>query len=277
MRQVSTILNIKFTCICLTISLIPLAMIHKRFNNPKVYAVIVGISEYQDKQKNLSFADDDATLFYECLTKAMPFETQKGLVRLIKNEKATNNLIIGMLQKIFTTASKDDMIIFYFSGHGNKGYLTPHDNSNFLWYGDVIEIFANSSAKYKLLVLDACFSGSFLNNTSDKDLFSFMEDDFNARFAIICSSDPNQESLENHKLGKSGFTYFLAKGLTGAADANKDTYITLNELFNYTRERTAAFTNGRQVPMIYGKSMDKIPLARVSNFSSPFFNLKKTP
>jgi hypothetical protein len=52
-------------------------------------------------------------------------------------------------------------------------------------------------------------------------------------------------------------------GLRGAADLNRDKYVTAGELFVYTRNAVVNQSNGKQSPVIIGKNLDKIPLCRL--------------
>ena len=61
------------------------------------------------------------------------------------------------------------------------------------------------------------------------------------------------------------FSYYLINGLKGAADLNRDRYITMGELFLYTKNETSRKSNNKQVPVVYGKNLDLIPLARLKN------------
>ena len=57
------------------------------------------------------------------------------------------------------------------------------------------------------------------------------------------------------------FTYFLLKGLQGAADANADKKITVGELFNYLKpnvKRTAGARDREQTPSLVTREMDRI-------------------
>ena len=56
---------------------------------PRVFAVVVGISDYQGTNLDLNYSDRDAQLFYNHLKSAMPNEVAAGKAVLLLNEKAT--------------------------------------------------------------------------------------------------------------------------------------------------------------------------------------------
>jgi uncharacterized caspase-like protein len=77
------------------------------------------------------------------------------------------------------------------------------------------------------------------------------------------SSKPSQTSIETGQLSQGIFSYYLIQGLNGSADLNHDSYVTMGELFIYTKNATSAKSGGRQVPVIYGQNLDRIPLTRI--------------
>jgi uncharacterized caspase-like protein len=68
--------------------------------------------------------------------------------------------------------------------------------------------------------------------------------------AVITASDISEPSFEDVRWGNGHgvFTYFLLKGLQGAADKNHDGVITAEELFAYLKQTVPQETNGRQNP-----------------------------
>ena len=55
---------------------------------------------------------------------------------IMVDESATRNKIIKNMEEVFGRAGKDDMILFYFSGHGEKEGLLPIDYNG---YDNVLE------------------------------------------------------------------------------------------------------------------------------------------
>jgi uncharacterized caspase-like protein len=83
-----------------------------------------------------------------------------------------------------------------------------------------------------------------------------------SRLAVLTSSTSNQLSSESSVLGQGLFSYWLIKGMRGAADMNNDKYITAGELFVYTRKAVAEKSSGKQVPTVIGQNLNKIPLCK---------------
>jgi hypothetical protein len=236
---------------------------NKKIINPRIFSVIVGVADYEGIGHDLRYSDDDAILFYNHLRKAMPNEVSNGKSILLLNNEATHANITNALQQVFSQSTENDFIIFYFSGHGAPNFFCPADsNYKLLDHSLVKDFFKSAKAKYRLCVADACFSGTIGNNqnSSVSNSTQILND---ARIAVIMSSKPNQTSIESSGLHQGLFSFYFIRGLRGSADLNNDSYVTMGELFLYTKNNVTHKSNGTQVPIVYGKNLDKIPLARI--------------
>jgi hypothetical protein len=231
---------------------------------PKVYAVVVGIADYAGSSSDLNYSDDDARLFDSQLKRVFQKEIAAGESRLLLNANATKANILGALNAVFSKATENDYIIFFFSGHGSPGSLVPHDlSTNRIPHSDIKEIFKKSKAKYRLCIEDACFAGSVGDqNISGNDL-NAVQSLQDARLAVFLSSTNQEYSIELSELQQGLFTYCLINGMKGAADINKDKYITAGELFIYARKTVEAKSKGKQKPVIIGQNLNKIPICRL--------------
>ncbi|MEY4141997.1 MAG: hypothetical protein RL110_1369 [Bacteroidota bacterium] len=231
---------------------------------PRIFGVIVGISEYSSGT-DLNYADDDARIFYRHLLDAFPKETAAGELSLLIDYDATHDNIIQELNRVFAKANSNDYIIFFFSGHGNTGIFAPTDNDqNVIYHREIKSIFKASQAKYRLCIADACHAGSIGGGAADNDYsYNDVSELNDARLAVLLSSTSEQTSMEQAQYGQGLFSYFLMKGIRGEADLNGDKYITAGELFIYTRRAVVKKSGGQQVPTIIGQQLDKVPLARI--------------
>jgi hypothetical protein len=230
--------------------------------NPRVFALVVGISDYYGTESDLRYADADARYFYTHLMNAFPNEIRNGSCKLLLNHQATASNIKNQLLSIFSKANENDYVIFYFSGHGNIGVIVPADIPNYVYYSEVKAAFRNAKAKYKLCIIDACYAGSIehINSISNYNNYQMVRE---ARLAVLTSSSSNQVSAEYSTLGQGLFSYWLVKGMRGAADLNRDKYITAGELFVYTRKAVAEKSNGSQIPAVIGQNLNRIPLCKL--------------
>ena len=235
---------------------------NQKNTSPRIFALVIGISDYYGTEADLRYADSDAKHFYNHLLKAFPNEIKNGECKILLNHQATASNIKKQLTAVFSKATENDYVIFYFSGHGNKGVIIPADIQNQVSYSEVKSAFKNTKAKYKLCIIDACYAGSIeqINSISNYNNQQMLKE---SRLAVLSSSSSNQLSSESIQLGQGLFSYWLIKGMKGAADLNNDKYITAGELFVYTRKAVAEKSGGRQIPTVIGQNLDRIPLSKI--------------
>jgi hypothetical protein len=228
---------------------------------PRFYCVIVGISDYQGTLSDLQYADKDAIIFYEHLSKAFKKEFSAGKSILLVNGQATASNVKNAMDSIFSEANENDFVLFFFSGHGSPGYFRPYDyDVNSIEHDFIKAEFKKIKARYKICIADACFSGSISNSSSYYSSVSSISDE---RIAVMMSSRSDQTSQETQQLKQGVFSYYLIKGMKGDADYNHDSYITVGELFVYTQNNVYNYSGGKQVPFILGQNLDRIPLTRL--------------
>jgi len=103
-------------------------------NRLNLYAVIVGVTQFQDPTiPTLKLSSKDATDFYTFLKERDGLFHQAHLTLLL-NENATRANITAAFRNKLKSASKDDIVIIYLSGHGamdatmgNEFYFVTHD------------------------------------------------------------------------------------------------------------------------------------------------------
>jgi hypothetical protein len=98
------------------------------------WALVVGISNFEDPTINLKFAAKDATDFANYLSQTAGFK--KDHIRLLTNDAATRE---GIIQSMGTKwlgrlAAPDDLVVVYVSSHGSPAnddtgvnFLVAHD------------------------------------------------------------------------------------------------------------------------------------------------------
>ncbi|HKK87853.1 MAG TPA: caspase family protein, partial [Saprospiraceae bacterium] len=85
-----------------------------------VYAVVVGISDYQDKGiPDLRFADKDAEAFANFLRSPAGGSLDEDHLKVLINERATAAQFAIALDWLWEVAKENDKVILYFSGHGD--------------------------------------------------------------------------------------------------------------------------------------------------------------
>lgn len=230
---------------------------------PKKYAVVVGCANYKLEGMDLNFSDDDAYRYFAYLLSCNGGGAveSENIVCLV-DEAATKENILKTMNKIFSKASENDMLIFYFSGHGTEGAFCPTDVSNqyssLLTYEEVRAVFKKHPAKHKVCLADACFSGKIFEGQPNTPTTS--SSNVATNVVIMMSSKSTEKSQENPLIRQGAFSYYLLKGLRGAADRDQNKIVTLEELFPYIKANVSNFTKELQTPQIDGNAPKDMPM-----------------
>jgi hypothetical protein len=267
-------------------------------NKMKVWAVVAGVAEYENFQK-LSFTTKDAQRVYAFLRSVEGGAIPEDQITLLLDSEATAFNIVNTAADLYEQADSNDLIIFYFAGHGKNGAFLPYDydgaDGNLLHHGLINSVLKDSPAKYKLCVIDACHSGSFdmntvvsykdfLKNTKEQDGAPSMTmtrstqtvreriknyyksfDGIKGGLAVIMSSASEEISLEANKLQQGVFSYYFIQAMKGAANLDgangeKDNVIDVKELYKFVERNVRNFTYGFQHPLIYGEYDEHMPI-----------------
>lgn len=237
----------------------------------KIWAVIVGVAQYQHMPV-LRYTDDDAYQVFAFLKSPEGGALPENQIRLLIDEDATRLNIIQAMRDIFLRADANDVVIFYFSGHGLEGAFLPYDYdglSNQLMHEEVRNIIIQSNAKHKLVVADACHSGGLLAMRSgaridpslDKLYAAFEES--SGGLALLLSSKNEEYSLEDGGLRSGVFSHYLINGLKGAADFDQNKLITIGELYAYVEQKVQAYTARAQNPILKGQFDYNMPIGMI--------------
>jgi hypothetical protein len=111
-----------------------------------------------------------------------------------------------------------------YSGHGNDGYIAC--GNSHVNFSEIKSIMSASKAKRKVVILDACYSGSFADQKHGKLS--------GENVIVITSSRRNEESGEVRGSRNSCFFEAMFDAFSGKADGNDDGKITAKEMYDYT-------------------------------------------
>jgi len=235
-----------------------------RWFKVNVYAVIVGVSNYINSDNNLQYPAHDAYSFYDFLTSDNGGNIPTSNIQLLLNENATLTKIKLAMNTVFKNAGPNDVVYFYFSGHGgDEGYFLTYDEQA-LVYSLIDNSFNLSKAKNKICIADACYAGingEKVKTTSLPYDLGVLNSEPSMPKLMSCRA--NEKSIEYGNLEHGVFTYYLIEGLKGVANINGDDIITITELFNYVKSNVEKYTGYLQNPILNGISDPKMPMAVV--------------
>ena len=240
------------------VDVLPLVMAKLKKN---AYAIVIGVEKYRQKLPKADYADNDARIMAEYLTKVMGYP-EENIVTLI-NDRALKSDMEKYFEKwLSNNVEKEGTVFVYYSGHGapnpNTGdaYLVPYDGDpSFIEQTgySLKRLYKNLNklpAKEIVVVLDSCFSGaggrSVLAKGARPLVMNMDKQVFHSdRIAILSASSGGQISSTHEEKGHGLFTYFFLKGIK---EGNSE----LGTLYNYLKpqvERIARKTyNNEQTP-----------------------------
>ncbi len=219
-------------------------------NKVNCYVVSIGINKYQNIDFNLNYAQNDAKSFSKMMKNAKELYQDIQFYELY-NEKATKENIIDILEEIQKKARAEDVIYFYYAGHGtiynHHFYLVPtnltrlYEPKELRKYGvsaiELQQILQKINALKQVVILDACHSGGA---TKELGYRGALEEKAIAQLSrsagvhILASAGSEQFATEFKELRHGVFTYALINAFEGKADgAPNDGKVTIYELKAY--------------------------------------------
>ena len=247
-------------------------------------AVVLGVERY-DRLPAVSFAARDAAVFrdYAVRTFGVRDDAEHLYYALDGNVSGT------ALRKLFSAdgwlarrVTPEADVIVYWAGHGGPDlrtrapFLLPADaDANYptqTGYAlrELYERLAALGARSVTVFLDACFSGWTRDAeqllAGARDIAVSVENPVltNDRMAVFAASAGNQVSSAWPSMRHGLFTYFLLKGLRGAADTDGTPGVTVGELDAYLRREVppqAGRLDREQRPQLTAVKTDRVLVA----------------
>ena len=204
---------------------------------PRVFAVMVGVSDYAGRATNLNYTDEDALKLAESLRREGVLNPSSVT---LTNAEATVDGVRDAFRRVAAQAGPDDMFLFFFSGHGSQSdpgqvsAIEPDGRTESISLRDgsisdaeMASLFGTLRTRLSMLVLDSCFSGGFARNVVDRP-----------GVMGLFSSEEDLTSAVADKFSAGGYlAHFLRTGMAGEADADGDRMVTAGELTTYLRRQ----------------------------------------
>ncbi|MEP6612934.1 MAG: caspase family protein [Mucilaginibacter sp.] len=243
-----------------------------------IHLIVVGINKYKNPKMSLNYALADATSFKnEAETDALTV-TPNIKTYFITDDKADKNGILEAFKTVKQSAKPQDVLIFYYAGHGvisdkNKEfYLVPNDVTDLKNVDEALALHGIPSkilqqyaidiaAQKQVFILDACQSaGAFAtllaNDANQQKSLAVVARSTGTHW--IAASGSQQFANEFSQLGHGAFTYVLLKAMKGEAASNK--MVTINGLKNFLQVQVPdlmkKYNGTPQYPSSYGLGND---------------------
>ena len=248
----------------------------KAIQKPTLFAIVCGISNYENDNINLRYAAYDAKSIANAINLGATelFGKENTKVYLLTSpgqKKPTKELIKNTFEAISKVAKPEDILIVYLSGHGitwggDSGdfyYLTADSfSSNSSAYNDPLirekttistkeftEWIKKIPSLKQVMILDACGSGKAVDNlvavknVEDNQIKAIDRMKDRTGMFIISGCTADAVSYESSKYGQGLLTFSLLQAMKGVA-LKEDKYIDVNLLLNYAREQVPELAKG---------------------------------
>jgi Caspase domain len=246
----------------------------------RLFALVIGVSDYSDPAMKLTYAAKDARDFDKAL------KSQRGAyyvdveTRVLTDREVTRSSIIDGLAWLKTVATNpNDVSVVFLAGHG----LT--DEKQTYWFfpsdatgGDDVHAKGVSRDEVRqsltklsgrvLWFLDTCHAGSAGKRppVDINVLVNTVTSAENGGIVVFASSTGRQLSAESSDWGNGAFTKAIVEGIQlGKADLLGDGFITTSSLDTFVEHRVRVLTEDRQNPVM-GRPPDEpdFAIAQVS-------------
>jgi hypothetical protein len=223
----------------------------------------------------------------------------KANVLVLLDDCATRENILAGLRRLVTTATSNDTVLIFFSGHGGRT-TTPGSDASFICPADfdvslpestgigadeLSSIVSEIPALRVIVILDACHAdgAAFLKALEIEKKIEFRLKDAaldklcTGSGRIVLSSCKDDERSQTYpSKGHSLFSYFLLEGLRGKAIDRGDGLVHVLDLFHYVSEQVPLNVSAghQQHPVLKVHAENNFPLALrvggyVKNIATP--------
>lgn len=240
---------------------------------PKLYAVVVGVSDYDTESLKLKYAAQDATDFAAGIQRQEGGLYGKVSVKLLTDKGATRDSIVEALEWLEGEVTSRDVGMVFMAGHGvtdnrQRFYYLPSDadmdklRSTAVSRDEMLNTMSNLAGK-ALMFIDACHSAASLEGEQTRgetaDITAVVNELSSVENGVVmfASSTGRQVSIERDDWKNGAFTEALLEGLSGSADYIKDGKLTISELDLWLSERVKQLTDKRQAPV--ARKPDTVP------------------
>ena len=250
------------------------------------YALVIGVGRYLREDaglRPLAYASADAASFAKVLAQAGGANIPPANVHVLTDEDATLAHIKSAIEGLRAQLHADDVLLVYLDLHGapdpanpTRKYLMAYDSdpanlpATALETTELAELLSGTFPTHRVVLLaDTCHSTSLQEKGAASSAANLINQYLAhaahaAGFASLEASDLGQLSAEGQPWHEHGaFTYYLAKGIAGEADANHDGTVTASELFSYVRKHVTYDTADKQLPIAELGAAGDVPLSGV--------------
>jgi len=211
------------------------------------FALLIAAHEGGDELPTLRYSGRDATRLADVLVDVGGWN-RADIISVVDGDSDTVlDLFDELERRVKEAKARGDevVVVAYYSGHAQDGMLRLGKTT--LSMKAVRARLESSSADVRMAFLDSCGAGAITQEKGAALAAPFVvkvDEELSAKGqVIIASSSADEVSQESDDIQGSFFTHYLASGLRGDADRDRDGRVTLDEAYAYAYGRTVAATS----------------------------------
>ena len=214
------------------------------------FAVVIGHNRGAPDEAELQYAETDAARVHDVLLQIGDVSPLNAVLLRGRDAGFVRSAVLSINERIRQLSAAADtqvVLIVYFSGHADAQAL--HLGGSELPLQELRQLATGSAADFRLVIVDACRSGALTRVKGGRRLPPFalpaaaepvLPSD---GIAFLTASASAEDAQESDELQSSFFTHALVTGLLGAADADRDGNVVLDEAYRYAYGATLRATS----------------------------------
>jgi uncharacterized caspase-like protein len=248
----------------------------------KTWVLSVGISKYEKLPHDLwlQYPDSDADTFARFLASPRGGAVPAGQMLVLTNERATTAALRNAFQTFLKDRpGKNDTVFILIAGHGTVdgqgAYILTYDSDprnlggSAIPMADLHTLVEEELTKVARVVLlaDVCRAATIAGQKT-ASLGAVVEKIGEAPGEMLglMAARPKELSLESPEFGggHGAFTWSVLRGLSGAADSDRDGMVTAGELIDFVSTDVSKLTGNKQHPRDFGNMNNSTKLSDLS-------------
>jgi len=214
------------------------------------FAVVIGNNLGTAREMPLRYAESDAARVLEVLTRLGDFDPLNSVLLRGQDAGSVRKALLtinGRIREVVSQPDTQAVLAVYYSGHADGQAL--HLGGTELPLSELRDMARGSAANFRLVIVDACRSGSLTRVKGGQAEPAFALSTYEPAppvgdgLAFLTASSAHEDAQESDDLQGAFFTHAFISGLLGAADADDDGAVVLDEAYRYAYDATLRSTS----------------------------------
>ena len=231
---------------------------------PRLFALLIGISDYENSGLKLNYAAKDAADLANMLQHQQGSYYDHVEIKVLLDRDATEDAIETELARLRRKAAPEDNVIVFMAGHGytdssqdfyflpTTADLSPDRLAATAIDGDIIRKNLSRIPGKVILFMDACHAGAGIEGGMSMVDMSGVANGLSDEAGVVmfASSAGREVSYESSEWGNGAFTAALLQILADPGAYGDDGKLSISELDEELTTRVERLTGGKQTPVM---------------------------